>query len=387
MITRSHVPDRGERAVSITDIRLDVVRAARSDVVKALTADLARAGWKLGEPGPADDERAIGLVEIGEWIVIDDQDGEDVENWPQRMAVALKTCGIRMRGYPDFGSLYVRRWNGRSIAGTIDVVAKPKKFVDASFLADLAKNTKGRTALKRISMADVDEAFEAISRNAALPAPREFEELRFKKPFEKSLFAHDPRTRHVVFEESIHLRGFTGRDVMVLVASALKSKGRVPSRDGGRRFFVHESNKWVSFGEVLGDDPLRVRWPKVLARELRTPVLVVRTVEKVNAEIELWTGDISIIRKLPADIQRPREGALMFDVRWLAPLLGAAAKRPVVVGAAVGPLAWAGEARTVVWSIADRLDLPHPILEGRYRGNALSFGMPKNVMRTRRTLH
>lgn len=103
---------------------------------------------------------------------------------------------------------------------------------------------------------------------------------------------------------------------------------------------------------------------------------MVRTVEKVNAEIELWTGSaVPEIRRLPSDITRRSERELELDVRWLSPLLGAGADVPVVVGAAVGPLALLGEARTIVWGVAKRLGLPHPILGGRYRGIEVSFSM------------
>ncbi len=73
------------------------------------------------------------------------------------MAAALKTAGLRIRGYPDLGRLYVRRWDGRSVAGTID---------------DLARNAKGREALQKVSLSGgVDEALEVIARHASLPDP------------------------------------------------------------------------------------------------------------------------------------------------------------------------------------------------------------------------
>ncbi len=88
------------------------------------------------------------------------------------MAAALKTAGLRIRGYPDLGRLYVRRWDGRSVAGTIDAIERPRKFVDASFLGDLARNAKGREALLKVSLSGgVDEALEVIARHASLPDP------------------------------------------------------------------------------------------------------------------------------------------------------------------------------------------------------------------------
>jgi len=152
-------------------IRLDAVRAARAATEKALCTELRRAGWILGEPGPEDDERTIGLAELGPWIVIDDVDGEDIDNWPECVAIALDTVGVRMRGYPELGHLYLRRWNGRDVAGTIDANVGPKKVVDASFLGGLATQTKRRGALGKIAMHRVDEAAAAISRTAGLPGP------------------------------------------------------------------------------------------------------------------------------------------------------------------------------------------------------------------------
>lgn len=108
---------------------------------------------------------------------------------------------------------------------------------------------------------------------------------------------------------------------MALVAKALSEKGRAPARDGEvvRRAFFHVNGPWVSFGELAASDTLAIRWPKVLARVLRVPVLVVRTQEE-RVKLELWSGAGEPTRRtLPDDVIHSGRSA-RFDLAWLAPV-------------------------------------------------------------------
>jgi hypothetical protein len=379
--------------VSVEILRLEcVLERSALRVTKAIEAVLRREGWRLAtdEPHPAAREIRVGARNGA--VVIDEVDGDGLLAVPWALYVTreLGCDGISMRAEPDLGSFQIARYSAgettgsASFDGSRDTKRKPLKL---AFLTDLVDDAATRGRLTRglaVPPLGETEALYAIARHAGLPKPMARGEtlarataLRFLPP----LRVRGAREATVRFETTFHVRGLESSVVAHALTAILKKKRRAvtTSKTPSRQLFVTAAGDWVSFGEILHDDPLHVRWGEALSRHLGREVLEVWTDGERAARLVTWQDGREAGRvSLPGDFVRtnPRDPTrISLETAALAPFRP---KRKVVrLGREEFSLAvWVGAVRAMVVALGETVDLPRPILDGRLEGTILSFGRP-----------
>lgn len=398
-----------------------VLDVKRDNVVDAVRRELARSGWTPGNPGPGDDARTIRLVASASGVAIDDDrdatrdafgghrlssegrwvkmregDEPDTQLWSKRLSSALDTVGVSMRANPEFGEVEVVRFDGGRERGAFRLRSGLPRGAVATFefMTDLADAPKVRAVLRKglpVDRVRVPGTLQQVATWIGAPPPMAADSrhdhsiaLALPRPSLSRFRAPTPTKRRVRFSEALHVPGVGVHDLMALVVKALSEKGRVPAPDGEvvRRAFFHVNGPWASFAELAASDALGIRWPKVLARVLRVPVLVVR-VRAERVDLELWSGAGEPARRtLPDDVVQSGRSA-RFDLSWLAPLNLAGTES---ISGFIAASAAKHGARAMLAELGSRLNLPTPVLEGELEGYLLEFAAsPARTVRPARS--
>ena len=398
--TTARTVTSGRAPLSGPDLRLEAVLGVTKEAALAgLRHELARTGWTAGKAGPGDDARTIRLITStsgvaidddrdgtrgafdgfrlspgGRWVSMTSADDPDAQFWSKRLSSRLDVTGVSMRLHAEFGEVEILRFDGGQERGAFRLRSgRPKgEVAQLAFLADLPDSPKGRAALRKglpIDRARVASTLRVVAAMIGAPEPVASSaahegavRLVLRRPSVSRFRAPRPALHQIRFRECLHVAGVGVHDVMALVGKALSEKGRGPAGDRPivRRAFFHVDGPWVSFAELLVKDTLAVRWPKVIARVLGVPVLLVRAGD-ARVDLELWSGTADpLCRTLPDDL----------DLGWLDAL--------AVTGLKAKPASLKkgnGDPQAMLAEVGARLGLRAPVLEGELEGYFLDFGV------------
>jgi hypothetical protein len=166
----------------------------------------------------------------------------------------------------------------------------------------------------------------------------------------------------------------------------LKTKRRSPTKSTkpSRQLFVRAAADWISFGEILHDDPVVVRWGSALSKQLGVDVLEVWVEGEKAARLVTWRDGKEASRvTLPDEwVQTNPKDPTRISLATDA-LAGFGPKRKVVrLGSSEFALAmWVGTVRAMLVALGESIGLPHPILDGSYEGAILGFA-PRRAPRS-----
>jgi hypothetical protein len=360
--------------MSVEILRLDcLLDTSVERAAKAVDANLRKGGWR-----PTDDARSaareIRIASRKRLVVVDEVDARGMPvAWGEMITRELGCEAVAMQAEPDVGSFVIERWSAGALKGRASVSEGSGGVVKLPFLSAFVDDAKRRGQLTRgirVAPSEATDVFLGIAKDAGLPRPLSRQEtlagariLRFLPPLE----APNARTVTVGFERSFHVRDV---DPAILLTALRKRRPR------SRQMFVIPTARWVSFGEVLGDDAAEEGWGKVLSKELGLDVLEVKAFGSKAAELSVWhAGQRKGRISLPNEFVRTNKADPTRISVSTAALRPFGPKRESVrLGKEEFALAvWSGAVRAILVALAETVDLPRPVIEGRLVGTVITF--------------
>ncbi len=390
-------------------------RTSPANVASAVAHALVRDGWSMLDeaegPGAVDglanDHREIAIFERGDWTVVRELDA--IEHgfpvpWAERLARELGGPCIGIRAWLDEGSFAVDRFEGAVRTGCLVYPADARRTparLKAAFLLDVAPS-KLRGELARgvpVTPVTFDKSVMELARLAAIPLLTRCDDgyrptkdaadaptMRFQRPRRterfatnppstvKELMARPPKVVGLRLRDSFHVRGVSRarllRELIAILAEARLIVMRDPSETKDRDLFIACSEAWQSFGEALDESSLpmfagvadalhtpTILWGSLLSKRVRRPVVMIRAHDTWIELVVFEDGKPGEILRIP-----PEAGTATAKVRGRK----AAARL-----------------------IGKRLDLEHPLLEGKIEGIVVPFchatrieGLPRDEIRS-----